>query len=58
MKFGAGASDEIGFDLSQYDTHRVLVGGTLKQQRLLSTGPKDVDEHDIAAIFNESMENW
>ncbi|MEO9222132.1 MAG: iron-containing alcohol dehydrogenase, partial [Mycobacteriaceae bacterium] len=25
LKFGAGASDEIGFDLSQYDVHRVLV---------------------------------
>jgi len=24
-KFGAGASDEIGFELSQYDVHRVLV---------------------------------
>jgi alcohol dehydrogenase class IV len=25
LKFGAGASDEIGFDLSQYGVHRVLV---------------------------------
>ena len=25
LKFGAGASDEIGFDLSQYDAQRVLV---------------------------------
>ncbi|HSE70379.1 MAG TPA: hydroxyacid-oxoacid transhydrogenase [Nocardioidaceae bacterium] len=25
LKFGAGASDEIGFDLSQHDVHRVLV---------------------------------
>ncbi|RNL61140.1 iron-containing alcohol dehydrogenase [Nocardioides marmoriginsengisoli] len=25
LKFGAGASDEIGFDLSQYDVSRVLV---------------------------------
>ncbi|GAB2759705.1 hydroxyacid-oxoacid transhydrogenase [Nocardioides pakistanensis] len=25
LKFGAGASDEIGFDLQQYDAHRVLV---------------------------------
>ena len=25
LKFGAGASDEIGFDLSQYDVRRVLV---------------------------------
>src|SRR3954453_6389610 len=25
LKFGTGASDEIGFDLSQYDVRRVLV---------------------------------
>jgi len=25
LKFGEGASDEIGYDLSQYDVHRVLV---------------------------------
>jgi len=25
LKFGAGAADEIGFDLQQYDAHRVLV---------------------------------
>src|SRR6202012_1194992 len=25
LKFGAGALDEIGFELSQYDLHRVLV---------------------------------
>jgi len=25
LKFGAGASDEIGFELSLYDEHRVLV---------------------------------
>ena len=25
LKFGVGASDEIGFDLSQYDVRRVLV---------------------------------
>jgi alcohol dehydrogenase class IV len=25
LKFGPGASDEIGYDLSQYDVHRVLV---------------------------------
>jgi hydroxyacid-oxoacid transhydrogenase len=25
LKFGAGAADEIGFELSQYDVHRVLV---------------------------------
>ena len=25
LKFGPGCSDEIGFDLAQYDVHRVLV---------------------------------
>ncbi len=44
-----------GFDASHIDE---LVGGTMKQQRLLSTCPKDVSENDIAAIFTESLENW
>jgi len=43
--FGAGDIDE-------------LVEGTPKQQRLLSTCPKDVAEYDIANIFLESLENW
>lgn len=43
--FGAGDIDE-------------LVEGTMKQQRLLSTCPKDVAEHNIANIFHESLENW
>lgn len=43
--FGAGDIDE-------------LVEGTMKQQRLLSTCPKDVAEHNIANIFLESLENW
>jgi len=30
----------------------------MKQQRLLSTCPKDVAEYDIANIFLESLENW
>ncbi len=25
LKFGAGACDEIGFDLSQYGAHRILL---------------------------------
>jgi alcohol dehydrogenase class IV len=35
-----------------------LVGGTMKQQRLLATCPKPVTEDDIAAIFADSMELW
>ncbi|MEO9221510.1 MAG: iron-containing alcohol dehydrogenase, partial [Mycobacteriaceae bacterium] len=44
-----------GFEVGHIDE---LVAGTMKQQRLLSTCPKDVSENDIAAIFNESWENW
>jgi len=35
-----------------------LVGGTMKQQRLLATAPKAVTEDDIAAIFSRSLELW
>ena len=35
-----------------------LVDGTMKQQRLLATCPKDVTEDDIAGIFRRSMELW
>ena len=35
-----------------------LVPGTLKQQRLLATCPRPVDEEDIAGIFARSIENW
>ncbi|GAB94299.1 alcohol dehydrogenase class IV [Kineosphaera limosa] len=35
-----------------------LVPGTMKQQRLLATCPKPVDEEDIAAIFEGSLTNW
>ncbi len=35
-----------------------LVGGTLKQQRLLATAPRPVDEAAVAAIFRESMQLW
>ena len=35
-----------------------LVAGTMKQQRLLATAPRDVDEDAIAGIFRESMRNW
>src|SRR3954452_16156443 len=35
-----------------------LVGGTMKQQRLLATAPKDVSEDDIAGIFRRSISLW
>jgi alcohol dehydrogenase class IV len=35
-----------------------LVPGTMKQQRLLATCPRPVNEDDIAAIFTKSIENW
>jgi alcohol dehydrogenase class IV len=35
-----------------------LVGGAMKQQRLLSTSPKPVTEEDLSEIFTRSMELW
>ena len=35
-----------------------LVEGTLKQQRLLATAPKDVTEDDAASILRGSLELW
>ncbi|MFC4783065.1 hydroxyacid-oxoacid transhydrogenase [Nocardioides sp. MAHUQ-72] len=35
-----------------------LVEGTLKQQRLLATCPKDVTAEDVAGIFRRSLELW
>jgi alcohol dehydrogenase class IV len=35
-----------------------LVPGTMKQQRLLATCPRPVDEEDIAGIFAHSIQNW
>ncbi len=35
-----------------------LVEGTLKQQRLLATAPKEVTEDDAAAILTRSLELW
>ena len=32
-----------------------LVGGALKQQRLLATAPREVTAHDLAGIFRRSM---
>ena len=35
-----------------------LVPGTMKQQRLLSTCPREVHEEDIEAILRRSITNW
>ncbi|MGY1901329.1 hydroxyacid-oxoacid transhydrogenase [Modestobacter sp. SYSU DS0904] len=35
-----------------------LVAGTMKQQRLLATSPREVTEDDIAGIFSRSMSLW
>ncbi len=35
-----------------------LVPGTMKQQRLLATCPRDVDEDAIAGILTRSVSNW
>src|SRR3954452_14385869 len=49
---GVGA---VGYDESDVDD---LVQGTMKQQRLLATAPKDVTEEDVAGIFRRSMNLW
>jgi alcohol dehydrogenase class IV len=35
-----------------------LVEGTMKQQRLLATAPRDVTEDDAAGILRDSLELW
>jgi hydroxyacid-oxoacid transhydrogenase len=35
-----------------------LVDGTLKQQRLLATSPRDASPEDLAGIFQRSLELW
>jgi hydroxyacid-oxoacid transhydrogenase len=46
---------EIGYLASDVDS---LVEGTMKQQRLLATAPREVTEDDVAAILDESIELW
>ena len=45
----------VGFGENDVDD---LVDGTMKQQRLLATAPKDVREDDVAGIFTRSLELW
>ncbi len=35
-----------------------LVEGTMKQQRLLATAPRDVTEDDVAGVLRDSLELW
>jgi alcohol dehydrogenase class IV len=35
-----------------------LVDGTMKQQRLLATAPREVTEDDIAGIYLRSLALW
>lgn len=46
---------EVGYDASHVDD---LVSGTMKQQRLLATAPREVTEDDVSAILTRSMELW
>ena len=46
---------EVGFGGGDVDA---LVEGTMKQQRLLSTAPRDVTEDDVAGILTDSLELW
>jgi hydroxyacid-oxoacid transhydrogenase len=45
----------VGFDEGDIPD---LVAGTMKQQRLLATCPREVTEDDIAGIFSRSMALW
>jgi alcohol dehydrogenase class IV len=45
----------VGYDESDVDD---LVEGTMKQQRLLATAPKEVTAEDVAGILRRSMQLW
>ncbi len=49
---GIGA---VGYDEGDIDD---LVEGTMKQQRLLATCPREVTADDVAGIFRDSLELW
>ena len=50
-----GGIGAVGYDEGDIPD---LVEGTMKQQRLLATAPKDVTEEDIAGIFRRSLQLW
>jgi hydroxyacid-oxoacid transhydrogenase len=49
---GIGA---VGYDEGDVGS---LVEGTVKQQRLLATAPRDATEEDLAGILRRSLELW
>ncbi|WP_254126493.1 hydroxyacid-oxoacid transhydrogenase [Amycolatopsis sp. CA-230715] len=46
---------EVGYSESDVDE---LVQGTLKQQRLLATAPREADAEDLAGVFRRSVALW
>src|SRR3954454_4215109 len=50
-----GGIGAVGYDEGDIPD---LVQGTMKQQRLLATAPKEVTEDDIAGIFRRSISLW
>jgi alcohol dehydrogenase class IV len=46
---------EIGYGEGDVDDH---VAGSLQQQRLLATAPREVGADDLACIFRASLELW
>ena len=50
-----GGIGAVGYDEGDVPD---LVEGTMKQQRLLATAPKDVTEDDAAGIFRRSLSLW
>jgi alcohol dehydrogenase class IV len=45
----------VGYDAGDVPD---LVPGTMKQQRLLATAPRDVGPEEIGAILRDSLQNW
>jgi hydroxyacid-oxoacid transhydrogenase len=50
-----GGIGAVGYDEGDIPD---LVDGTMKQQRLLATAPKEVTEDDLAGIFRRSISLW
>jgi len=50
-----GGIGAVGYDEGDVPD---LVEGTMKQQRLLATAPKDVTEDDVAGILTRSLSLW
>ena len=50
-----GGVSAVGFGATDIDD---LVAGAMKQQRLLSTAPRDVTPDDLAKIFHRSLTLW